>query len=434
MLWVDDVPANGLRVLRAYDTRMNFESSFPARSAPDLPDAPSYRAASCEEGGGVVVMTNDIVDVRVCDGRVDIAMGARKLIDALSLETVRDEGDSYTASLRGAPQRLTMLRARAGARGPLRASVVIDWEYVERRRPQAVADVAGYVANSRVRRYNARIRVRTVLILDAEASHLRCDVTVDNRARDHRLQLVFNSDVAREARVWADAAFCAVERRPITAPPSAAETPPTTMPMHRWATSSDELRGATIFSDGLAEAEVARGRMAVTLVRAVGELSRQNLPERPGHAGWPMPISRAQCQGVTRARVGLLLHPPYDDRTRENIEDCVDALLLPLAGETWRDLENAEQQVAGPELFGKALRGSSVTLNKSGNALILRAINTSSDTVDGYWRMPFDGPWRATVARLDETALSPHIVSARDVPIKIPPFGLSTVRIERDGG
>ena len=52
-----------------------------------------------------------------------------------------------------------------------------------------------------------------------------------------------------------------------------------------------------MFSDGLAEYEARDDAIVVTLVRGVGELSRNDLAERPGHAGWPAPTPGAQCLG-----------------------------------------------------------------------------------------------------------------------------------------
>ena len=69
-----------------------------------------------------------------------------------------------------------------------------------------------------------------------------------------------------------------------------------------------------LISDGLGEYEVLDdGAIAVTLVRGVGALSRNDLPERPGHAGWPVPTPAAQCLGRYRAEFALLPHGTNDD-------------------------------------------------------------------------------------------------------------------------
>src|SRR5204862_133225 len=48
------------------------------------------------------------------------------------------------------------------------------------------------------------------------------------------------------------------------------------------------------------------GDLLVTLLRAVGQLSRGDLPTRPGHAGWPTPTPGAQCLGPDRIELALV--------------------------------------------------------------------------------------------------------------------------------
>src|SRR5438046_3064500 len=68
-----------------------------------------------------------------------------------------------------------------------------------------------------------------------------------------------------------------------------------TAPLHRWVARLSTHQTAVLVSDGLAEYESADdGAVHVTLVRSVRELSRHDLPERPGHAGWPASTPAAQ--------------------------------------------------------------------------------------------------------------------------------------------
>src|SRR5262249_39566608 len=148
------------------------------------------------------------------------------------------------------------------------------------------------------------------LILDAGASHLSIALTGNNQRDDHRLRIVLASDVA-SAEVWADAAFGAIRRTPITpsADESQSEQAPLTAPLHRYVSLFDATRGLTVLSDGLAEYESRDdGAILVTLVRSVGELSKSDLPERPGHAGWPAPTPLAQCRGPFAANLALMFH------------------------------------------------------------------------------------------------------------------------------
>ena len=433
--WLPPVPALGVRVFAslsapqsAHAAIASLGASITAAPASDLsvsidqtaiePLTPAH-PVSLSESVSSVVLDNGIVQV-CCDADgVRVQVGARVLVRALTLESHADAGDSYTPSLRGSPRDLQLVSVRAGARGPLRASVRLRWtlaaESARSANEISPSDLESMTSDrENARRANGTVTVETELVLDADAHHLRCDVRGVNRRRDHRLRLRWNTDLS-QGEVHADAAFGPVRRDPIVATPAATvvEAVPPTMPMHRWATVCSETLGASMISDGLAEAEIANGQIALTLLRAIGELSRADLPERPGHAGWPCATPRGQSQGRFRARVGLLLHGAWSVQTIECIEDACDALLLPLTGDTWRDYGGSVDTFAGPTLVGAGLRASAVTLSADGISLLLRVSNVTDQPATGSWQMPTSGPWRVTRCRLDETPLGePEIIHA----------------------
>ncbi len=452
LAWIPQVPAHGLLVIdrRAAQATASASAGHVAVAGSDRPFEPVTQG----EADGIVMISNGTVELRAGPAGVQIRRGDRVLASALSVETIRDHGDSYTPSLRGAPELLALRRVKTGACGPLRASVVLDWERVEAQREDVPSDVdrhgapqhdAHASAHRRATR-GARVHVRTTLMLDAGSEVIRCDVVVRNAMRDHRLALVWQTDTAPDSVVRADVAFGYVER---TAPanadresgsdasaaiPALVEARPATMPMHRWVCAADARHGATMFSDGLAEVEARDGMLAITLVRAVGELSRGDLPERPGHAGWPAAIPAAQCTGTYRARVGFMLHPAWDERTLEHIERAADSILLPLVGETWRDLDTDVRDVAGPTLVGEGLRATAVTMSRDASGMILRARNLADAPRQGAWTMPVAGPWRVTECRLDETPVGASRQVDRRAEFTVGPRGLLTLRVERVAG
>src|SRR5439155_716194 len=71
-------------------------------------------------------------------------------------------------------------------------------------------------------------------------------------------------------------------------------------------TAADGRRGLALLAPGFFEYEwTSRGDLIMTLLRAVGELSRGDLPTRPGHAGWPTATPLAQCLGPCRVELAL---------------------------------------------------------------------------------------------------------------------------------
>ncbi len=394
--WVPEVPAFGVRVFGTSDGE---PWSMPS-------------SVTVRETSHGVELENGTLRVIASSHGVVIVHGKRRLENALRLETVVDAGDSYTPSLRGVPEPLQLRTVRVGARGPLRASIRLEWAW---------------------RSGRERVRVSTEIILDAGTTHVRCDVRGWNARRNHRLQLVWNTDVP-VPHVTADAAFGPVTRTPLSAVPGAIpfEIPPLTMPLHRWLSVHDAARGVTLISDGLAEGQPGEGRLALTLVRAIGELSRNDLAERPGHAGWPSPIPAAQCHGRFAARVGLLLHGPFNDDTLRTIEESADHLLMPLTGESWRDLEGASRALGGPELHGEGMVATAVHLSDSGNALVLRAANVSSLATIGRWTLPSLSNWRWRRCRLDGEPLGQWTSSANTLEFAAGAREVVTVQVERE--
>ncbi|MEP6780500.1 MAG: glycoside hydrolase family 38 C-terminal domain-containing protein, partial [Gemmatimonadaceae bacterium] len=378
-----------------------------------------FNASKLDELKDEIELRNDRITVTASSNGITLSLShygnvGRTIDKVLSFETTRDEGDSYTPAIRGEPEPLVLRSVKAGARGPLRSSMHITWSTGGKRN---------------------RIVVKATLILDAYSDVVRVDIRGDNQRRNHRLRMNFTTDISAgdEKQVWADAAFGPVSRKPIILPlhDQRREMVPATMPMHRWVTASNNSSGATLHSDGLAEVEARDdGVISLTLLRAIGQLSRNNLPERPGHAGWPADIPLAQSIGKFRARVGLQLHGAWSAQTRDEIEISSDNLLLPLTGETWRDLSELPRELTGPMLLGEGLRWSTVTLADDNDGIVLRCTSDSDVAQSGTWTLP-SGDWEFARARLDETLLDNWQQAESKIEIIVPPLGALTLRVRR---
>ncbi|HEV8535625.1 MAG TPA: phosphatase PAP2 family protein [Candidatus Limnocylindria bacterium] len=156
--------------------------------------------------------------------------------------------------------------------------------------------------------------VRVEVSLDAGARRVDVSLAVDNRARDHRLRAVCETGT-RSVTHFAGAAFALLERanrfpvRRRWVEPATAEAC-----LHDIVLVKGASRGLAVGVDGLREYSVLHdgGTIAITLLRAVGSLSRGDLPERRGHAGKPLETPSAQCIGERRYRYTLV---PLDDQT-----------------------------------------------------------------------------------------------------------------------
>jgi membrane-associated phospholipid phosphatase len=146
--------------------------------------------------------------------------------------------------------------------------------------------------------------VRATISLDAGARRVDVTLAVTNRARDHRLRVLCESGT-RTLTHHVGAAFATIERQnrfPVRAgwiEPAIADAC-----VHDFVAIRGATRGLAVGVDGLREYAVLHDgqTIAVTLLRAVGFLSRGDLPERRGHAGPALPTPSAQCLGERQYR------------------------------------------------------------------------------------------------------------------------------------
>ena len=340
--------------------------------------------------------------------------GGRRVASLVRFEDDADIGDLYTPAPRPRPCRFQVRGIRRPHRGPLRGEI----------------EIGGRIVDPEVGRTGGGVDVTLRVVLDAGTAFARIDVEGDNTRLDHRLRIVFATDVAAP-EVWADAAFGPVMRTRIN--PSAdemvAEHAPPTAPLHRYVSLFSASRGASVISDGLAEYEAGDdGAVAITLLRAVGELSRSDLPERPGHAGWPTATPGAQCLGPFAASFAIMLHGARDAATIDAIERAADDALLPLTGSTLRSALAVPDAVVGPELIGSGLAVSAIKESEDGEWIVLRCLNLLNASTRGSWRLPF-ATADAQLARLDETPLSPARVLGNEVVFDAGPRAIVTILV-----
>ena len=392
-VWVPEVPAYGIHAF-PHQTRAK-------RVAPPNPAV----ASAGTIGNGLISVS---IDERGSVAFADIRSGQR-LNELLVWDSQVDLGDLYTPSLRG-PKFASQFRgSKVIHKGPVRAAIETRWSFGAGRE---------------------RVDARVTLIVDANTPFVRVHVSGTNGASDHRLRLGFATGL-REARVSADAMFGAVERKPIVVTPAEAtmETPPATDPLHRYVSLFDAARGATVFSDGLGEYEAdSSGNMYVTLVRSVSELSRNDLPERNGHAGWPTHTPEAQCHGPFGAELAFMMHGAQTNAVIDEVERAADEVLLPLTGGSLRSALAVPSPFHGVGLSGDGLACSAVMASQDGKWLVLRCMNLTDTAQRGAWTVGFEIA-EAQIARLDETPLGTIAGHGRRLEFVAPPRAVITILV-----
>ncbi|SFP86634.1 glycoside hydrolase family 38 C-terminal domain-containing protein [Enterovibrio norvegicus] len=160
---------------------------------------------------------------------------------------------------------------------------------------------------------------------------LQIDVTIDNQADDHRLQIVINSPIKAKESI-ADTPF-GFARRPLFQTQLAdwrergwKEEPCGIYPMINYANLHDEQASLTVFAQGIKEYEVLiesaeqpSGTLALTLFRSVGWLGKPDLLRRPGIASGQqfkyIPTPDSQMKGHQHITLGLHIDPSFSPAT-----------------------------------------------------------------------------------------------------------------------
>jgi len=338
-----------------------------------------------------------------------IAVGGRTVRLAPGLVDERDEGDTYTIQpVQGdRPFGARWGRTRVVWAGPLVAAL------------------------ARPFRIGGRVRGTAYLRVDAGSPLVRIAIEGINRAGQHRLRLVV--PVRGGDRATADMAFGAVTRRrePVRAPRPGEETPATTAPMHRYVSAG----GWVVCARGLHEYELLPdGALAVTLLRAVGDLSRGDLAARPGHAGWPTATPAAQGLGAFRAEIALApvgVGERSPARDWDEVEATADEFQAPLAGRMYRSGIDMPEVVEGPTLSGAGLAFRALKSREEGEGIVLRCLNLTRRTQRGAWTFPYPVT-RVFRARLDENVEAELPLSAdrRTVALTAAPREVVTLAVE----
>ncbi|HFT5620174.1 TPA: alpha-mannosidase [Escherichia coli] len=166
-----------------------------------------------------------------------------------------------------------------------------------------------------VRQSTGRVGVEMVVTLSHNSRRIDVDINLDNQADDHRLRVLiptsFNTD-----SVLADTQFGSLTR-PVN--DSAMnnwqqegwkEAPVPVWNMLNYAALQEGRNGMAVFSEGLREFEVIgeeKKTFAITLLRGVGLLGKEDLFLRPGRpSGIKMPVPDSQLRGLLSCRLSLL--------------------------------------------------------------------------------------------------------------------------------
>jgi mannosylglycerate hydrolase len=264
------------------------------------------------ETDGVAIENEAFRVTAEADGTISVVdrRSGRVLSGLNRFEDSGEGGDEYTYS---PPEHDEFVREPTGAvsrlvteSGPARWTLEVRQTY----------SLPARISLDRASRSTERVDCEIVsrVRLYPGVSRVDIETEVENRAEDHRLRVLFPSGVVSQYS-HAEQHFGVVERptAPVQHDSTWYERPVNTHPQKTFTDLNSGSRGLMIANHGLPEYEVlteadGTATLALTLLRCVSWLSRDDLPERQGHAGPGMYTPGAQLPGRWRFDYSVIPH------------------------------------------------------------------------------------------------------------------------------
>jgi alpha-mannosidase len=357
----------------------------------------------------------DAIDVFAAnDGTLSVTFAGRRYEGLGSVEDHGDRGDTYDFDPVPGAIRLSAVAVtrRRHPTGIQQLEVIRTFEVPESLTPDRT--------ERSVTTVELTVKMRAWVMPGVPRVDL--EVVVDNSARDHRLRLGFPTEGPGEGAIAATT-FDVTARPPRPEPATKwFQPPPRTFPHQGWVHNN----GLTVVAPGLPEAEVTQdGSIFITVVRAVGWLSRLDLKSRPEPAGPGLRTPEAQCLGETCAPLALTFgpHPQVEAWDTELGLRAVPAGPEPVLA-TGQGLVTLD----APSIVLSALKPA-----EDGNGLVARLLNPTDAAAEARLQWSHTGG-EVSEVRLDEEPAEPATPSACQTNsdgavLRIPAHSLRSLRI-----
>lgn len=233
------------------------------------------------------------------------------------------------------------------------------------------------------------LEIASLITLLPSSRRVEIETLVINKAKNHRLRVMFPTGV-KTMSFFTFSKFDCIERKVKDLPSSEnwVEKPTGNFPFDNFIDVHSGKRGLAVLSNETKEGEIVKSSVvALTLLRCVGDLSRDDLVTRRGHAGYPIPTPGAQCHGKYRFKYAILPHAGNWKEAgvlRESLEHSVDLKTVfndqPQHG--YLPKEFSFLSISPPELVL-----SSFKLAEDSDFLVLRVYNPTKEKKEGKVRL-----------------------------------------------
>jgi hypothetical protein len=338
-----------------------------------------------------------------------------------------DRGDEYnfdplqTAQVVSAPASPPRITVDAG--NPVVVTLTIEQTYALPRKLEADRETRSHEL--------VPVPIATRVQLYAGIKRVDFETEIDNAAADHRLRVHLQTPLAVHS-AFMEQAFGTVERSLELEADNEVERPIGTVPQKTFSCIQDAQRGVALFNRGIQEVEVrpidGGTEIALTLIRAVGWLSRGDLRWRHGHAGPGLETPEAQSLGAHRFEYALTSYGG-DWESAGIVQQAHQFAFPPLAA-----IADAHP---GPLAANAALLRcdnadvvvSAVTPSRRRGAFLVRCYNASSRPQTCRLEFPSGGRIRAVNFLERPVRLQARRLSGGALRLTLRPFEIVTLQI-----
>ncbi|PIP12315.1 MAG: hypothetical protein COX49_06320 [bacterium (Candidatus Stahlbacteria) CG23_combo_of_CG06-09_8_20_14_all_40_9] len=264
------------------------------------------------------------------------------------------------------------------------------------------------------------LEIESLVTMLPSSRRVEIETIIINKAKNHRLRVMFPTDIETNS-FFTFSKFDCIERKIEDLPKVEdwVEKPTGTFPFDNFIDISSGKRGLAILSNNNKEGEIINNSVvALTLLRCVGDLSRDDLVTRRGHAGYPIPTPGAQCHGKYRFKYAILPHAGNWKEAgvlRESLEHSVDLKTV---------FNDQPQHGDLPKRFSflsidpSELILSAFKLAEDSDALVLRVYNPTEEKKEIKIRL-FNSPRYTYLSNLNEEKKKPIQISDSIIPIVV---------------
>jgi alpha-mannosidase len=308
------------------------------------------------------------------DGTMDILDKATNTLYAKQhcFEDFGDRGDEYTFGRVGpATPKITKIKRKIVNNGPIFCDI----------QQELILETYYEVDEKREKRIGkAKVPIKTIFRFYRDSARIDITTTLTNTAKDHRLRICFDMPFDSDFTLTSTH-FGVVKRKGSPADyKEFIEQPSGIQAQKRFIRINDENSQSSfaLFNKGLPEIELAnKSRVALTLVRSTGYLSRMDYPERPIHAGPFLATPGAQEMNVEYTfNYGIIYHNKEKPLTFTS--DHSEVFALPAKSITFENskpkLDLSKQLIS---VENSAIRISSMRIRESALHILLYNIEES---------------------------------------------------------